>query len=297
MNRKTVIIIVLTWNKCDLAVKCLKSLEKIKTRHILSIILVDNNSTDQTVKTVEEKFANVKILQNKQNLGWSGGNNVGIKYSLRKKVDYIILLNNDVTVDKNFVDELVLGMEKHPEVGIASPKIYRQGTKPPIISNAGNFFNEHFFGIAKGGGQVDRGQCDNTLFTDFVSGVVCAKSLVYKKSGLLDERFFLYYEDAEFCARAVKKGFKCIFVQSSYLYHMESATIGSNSPSHAYYNSRNRLLYLKIHKDRKTLIREFFFALQLIMRKLRQNDKNWKYEAWGLADYLLGKFGARKHWN
>ncbi|MDO8269802.1 MAG: glycosyltransferase family 2 protein [Candidatus Levybacteria bacterium] len=293
---KKVFVIILTWNRRELVVNCLESLKKIKTSHDIQVIVVDNASIDDTIPYLKKFYPEIKVIKNLRNLGWSGGNNIGIKYAIKNKADFIILLNNDIIVEKNCIDRLILGLEKNKPAGIASPKIYRYNTKPPIISNAGNFFNSHYYSHAKGAGEVDKGQCNKIAYTDFVAGVVCARSEVYKKCGLLDEDYFLYFEDADFCVRARKKGYLSVFIQDAVLYHMESATIGMNSPSHTYYNSRNHLLFIKKHGTFKLLIRELYLAVRLSAKKILRGSSDGKYFGLGVIDFILCRFGYRKYW-
>lgn len=295
MVKIKVFIIVLTWNRKDLVLSCLRSLHKVITKYDLRIVVVDNGSVDNTINTVRKKFPIVKIIENRKNLGWSGGNNVGIKYALRLKAEYVVLLNNDTIITPDCIDFLIDGLRKEKKVGIISPKILKYKSAS-TISNAGNFLNSHYYGIALGAGEKDKGQYKNIFYTDFVSGVVCARSDVYRKVGLFDESYFLYFEDSDFCLRAKKHGFLCKFVQKAVLYHMESATIGNNSPSHAYYNTRNHLLFVEKYATKDLLMSELFISVRLAVSKIIKKRKNGKYTALGVFDYLLRRFGERTYW-
>ncbi|UCG53005.1 MAG: glycosyltransferase family 2 protein, partial [Candidatus Latescibacterota bacterium] len=119
-----VVVIVLTWNGKSLTLDCLESLDGLKYGNI-EVVVVDNASTDGTATTIEEQYGNrVTTLVNETNLGFSGGNNVGIRYALERGADYILLLNNDTLVDPGLVDHLVDVISKTPEIGVVGPKIY-----------------------------------------------------------------------------------------------------------------------------------------------------------------------------
>lgn len=294
--KKKIFIVVLTWNRRDLVNEALESIYKTISKHEFKIIVVDNASKDDTVKFIKDKYSTVTLLVNKDNLGWSGGNNRAIKYSLRKKADYIILLNNDVTIESNFVDRMISEMEKNDKIGIAGPKIYRSNTNPAILSNAGNFFTKDYQGNSRGGGKIDTGHFNKVIQTDYVAGIVCAKAEVYRKVGLLDESYFLYFEDADYSIRARECGFLLIYVPDAIQYHRESATIGVNSPSHVYYNVRNHLLFVEKHVGIKILLIQLYLTTRLMASKIYHRDKNSVFYFHGLKDYFFRRFGNRQYW-
>jgi GT2 family glycosyltransferase len=291
-----VAVIVLNWNRGDLALACIKSVYQSKTKYKLLPILVDNNSHDNSVEIIKKGFPKIHIIQNKQNLGWSGGNNKGIRYALKSKADFIVLLNNDIVVDKHCIQNLVDGINDKTGYDIVGPKIYRFPKKDKIISNAGNFYGAHHYGLLVGSGEKDTGKYDIDKELDFVAGVVCARSEVYKKVGLLNEKFFLYFEDVDFCERAKKVGFRCGYIHTAIQYHWESATNGINSPVVAYYNARNRLLFIKEH-FLKQLFSEFLYTIRIIVHDYRYKNSNWYFAFRGLVDFTLGRFNRREYWN
>jgi GT2 family glycosyltransferase len=118
-------IIILNWNKKDLTLDCLSSLEKIKIppKAQVSTLVVDNGSTDGSVEEIEARYKDIKILENKKNLGYVEGNNRGMEHALGREADYVLILNNDIEVDKNFLTQLIEVAKKDKRVGIVSPKI------------------------------------------------------------------------------------------------------------------------------------------------------------------------------
>lgn len=293
---KKVFIVALTWNRSDLIEECLTSLRKVKSKHKICVIVVDNHSIDDTVRIIKQKFPEVILIRNKKNLGWSGGNNKGIAFALKKHADYILLLNNDITIDKQCIDNLVKVMESDTTLGIVGPKIFRSGTNPRIISNAGNFFTKDFFGYSRGGGRIDNGKYNSVVKVDFVAGVAFAKAAVFEKVGFFDERYFLYFEDVDFCMRAKKMGYSFAFVPDAFEFHRESATIGLNSPTHIYYNTRNHLLFVQEHFGTLELLKQLYKSMRLILMKIKNRQEDTKYHALGMRDYLLRRFYGQQYW-
>jgi len=261
-----VFIIILNWNGARDTKECLESLEKLNYSPF-EIIVVDNASTDDSIRNLKEKIKDLKngviLIENKSNLGFSGGNNVGVEYALKNGADYVLLLNNDTTVDAEFLKHLVLSGETDGSIGILAPKIYFFDD-PKRIWFGGGSFNWIF-----GSGHIDFGKIDNEgadieeRKTQFITGcAMLVKSNVFKKIGMLDERFFLYYEDTDFSLRAKKEGFKCVFVPSAKIWHkipleslknkLSGAAGKIGSPKVLYYHYRNAMLL--IEKNGPTMI-------------------------------------------
>ncbi|HYM65395.1 MAG TPA: glycosyltransferase family 2 protein [Candidatus Sulfotelmatobacter sp.] len=298
INRQKLNIIVLNWNGGNYILKCLKSLKNAKSNLVrINIIVVDNNSNDDSVRRIAKEFPKITILKNKKNLGYSGGNNIGIKYSLKNNADFIMLLNPDTTVNNNFIDPMIKLLASDKNVGIVGSKTYKGSFPSKIISNAGNFFDKNFVGKDLGNGKIDKGQYNSVLKTDYVSGTgILIKDKVFKEVGYFDERFFLYYEDADFCFRARTNGFICCFAQSSIIYHKGSVSTVFGSPLHTYYNARNRLLFLEKYSSFKVKFFEFKKVLKISLRYLVKKRNSDKYILLGLRDYLFRHFGERTYW-
>ena len=294
--KKKIAVIILNWNRRDLAVECIKSVFASKTTYKLLPIMVDNNSVDDSVEFVQKYFPKIHVIKNKENLGWSGGNNKGIRYALKQKADYIMLLNNDIILDKNCIQHMVDALAHEKNFDIVGPKIYRFPKRSKILSNAGNFYGDYHNGLLVGSGEKDTGKYDIDKELDFVAGVVCTSSDLYKKIGYLDERYFLYFEDVDFCERAKKLGYKCGYIHNAIQYHWESATNGLNSPVVAYYNARNRLLFVKKHFSRQ-LLWTIVYTVKVILHDFKYKNPNWYFAFRGLLDFFTGRFYQKKYWN
>jgi GT2 family glycosyltransferase len=230
-------VIVLNWNGKHHLDCCLRSLAR-QTYDDLEIILVDNGSTDGSVSYVRAHFPWVQVVALSTNQGFCAGNNVGIRAA---RGEYIALLNNDTEVDEAWAGEMVRVFEQHPTVGFCASKmlLFDQRT---IIDSAGDYYS-----ISGAGGK--RGRLEPaTRYTEpaEVFGA-CGGAAVYRRAllddvGLLDEDFFLIFEDLDLSFRAQLKGYRCRYVPTAIVYHKVNATMGTYSHTYVYYGHRNLVL-------------------------------------------------------
>jgi len=274
-------IIVLNYNGIKDTIECLKSINNLKTDNIsLETVVVDNNSTDNSQKKLS-KMKNIHLIFNKSNMGFSAGNNIGIKYALQKKSDFILILNNDTIVEKS----LLFGLLKSVDLNdIISPKIlfapgfefhkklYGKKDIGKIIWYAGGIIDwDNIIGKHIGVDIVDKGQYNNARETDYATGAcMLIKSEVFNKIGLFDEKYFLYLEDMDFCVRAKFIGFKIGYEPSGVIWHKNAgSTGGSGSELQDYYFTKSRLLFSFKHAKIKTKLA----VLKEIVLKSNENLK------------------------
>lgn len=296
-------IIILTTNALSMTKEELKDIAVLKSANLdLECIVVDNNSSDGTEKELKNyKLPNMKykFIQSGANRGYAGGNNYGISDALKRGADYIMLLNNDVIVPEDMVIKLVDFMEKNPDAGIASPKMYfakgfefhkdRYEKKDlgKVIWYAGGIIDwDNIYSPHRGVDEVDVGQYDKIEETDFANGaVLIIKKEVFKKVGLLDPSFFLYWEDPDFSMKAKQKGFKTYYVPTTCMWHKVSAsTGGSGSPTNDYFLTRNRFYFALRYARLRTKFAVLRDTIRLIF-------KGRKWQKWGAIDALLGRKG------
>jgi len=223
-----VYIILVNWNGKNDTLECLSSLQKVSYSNF-KILVVDNASHDGSVEAIRTDFPNVELLVNKENLRFAGGNNIGIQYALQNNADYILLLNNDTTVEPNFLSELIIVAGNQNEIGIVGAKIFYY-TDNKRIWFAGGTINLKT-GITKHRGirTIDVGQFNNEEEVGYITGCcMLVKREVIDKIGMLDESYFIYGEDADWCLRAKKVGFKLMYAPSSVAYHKVSVSSGGN---------------------------------------------------------------------
>ena len=243
MDNPKVSIIILNWNGWEDTLECLKSLYQI-TYPNYNVIVVDNGSTDNSPEILREIYPEIDIIENKENIGFAEGSNVGIRYALNRGADYILLLNNDTTVDPEFLTELVEAAEENPDVGILGPRIYYYH-KPNVMWLSCEKINK-WTGLPI---STNRGKAVEEC--DYVTGCsIMIKREVFNRVGFFDPDFYLYYEDAEFCIRAkFRAGYRILCIPTAKVYHKVSMSSRSDSPLYNYYLSRNSLLLLNKTRD------------------------------------------------
>jgi GT2 family glycosyltransferase len=211
------------------------------------IILVDNGSVDGSHIKCKEKFEKIHLIENKQNLGYCEGNNIGIQNAQGK---FIVILNPDTTVEPNWLSELVSVYNKHGEA-LYQPK-HLSLNKKSVFMSAGNMMNIFGFGYAREKGKKDIDQYNTVEQIGYASGTcLFAPSSVFKKVGLLDPFIFLYHDDLDFGWRAAQLGVKSYYVPSSIIYHAESYMLGWNSEKF-FWLERNRKYCLQTHYSKNT---------------------------------------------
>lgn len=276
---KKVAVVILNYKVKDQAVKCVKSVQK-NTYGSIEIIVVDNNSGDGLGEEIK-KLEDVIFIQNKENLGYTGGNNIGIKRALENKADYVFVLNPDTTIEEDAIGNLVATAELQ-NVGIAGPKILFADRKT-IWCAGGKMDLLNVIGSNRGIDEVDHGQYDNMEEVDYISGcALFVKREVFEKIGLLDETYFMYYEDDDFSFRAKKAGFKLLYIPQAVVFHGNGESAGACSPFQDYYLTRNRMIFAAKFLSWRAKFALFREAIRNIMIPARRL---------ALADFLLGNLG------
>lgn len=252
-----VFVVILNFNGKNILLDCLTSVFKSDYSN-LEIVVVDNNSTDESFEKARLSFSRSHFIKNDENIGFSKGNNVGIRYALEKFADYVFVLNNDTILEKTTISSLVKTAQENPLAGIISP----------LILNADNE------SVWFAGGKVQwrkmknmhltKKSSNNIYSSEYLSG--CAmfiKKEVFKKVGLFDERFFLYYEDADFSLRAKKAGFGLLIDPVTTIQHLEQSTAND---SKNYWLVLSGLLFFQIHSCTFWKVWHFFY---LLLRKAK----------------------------
>lgn len=245
--KKCVWIIILNWNGCDDTIECVESCLKIDYEPT-QILIVDNHSTDSSSENFRRHFPNLPLIVTAENVGYAGGNNVGIKYAMNQGADYIFVLNNDVVVEPTVLAKLLGGMQAFPRATIAAPKV-RYYDDRNVINSLGTSLDWFRLRPHLGEcGQRDQGQYTRVAKKDVLVG--CALMIrcdALKEIGLFDEKFFMIHEDADWCLRNLRRGYENIVVPEAVVYHKGSKTSRPFSELTHYYSVRN-FLYM-CHKN------------------------------------------------
>lgn len=317
-----VYLIILNWNGKVDTLECLASVTRINYPSY-KVIVTDNGSTDDSVKAIAREFPHAIILQTGANLGYAGGNNYGIAYALKHNADYIFLLNNDTVVSEDVLSQLVLSAALLPKGSVLGAKIYFFDHPEKLWFAGGRWRNESQDFEHLGHGQPDGAAFSSITEIDYVTGcALFSDASTFRNVGLLDEKFFLTYEETDWCYRARSKGYKCFLVPNAKVWHKVSASFGgANSPMVQYFMTRNRLLWAKKHASPRTrrelhqqswrfirqtlfppvhladksvpLIKRLTWAFSTWLRTYRCNTSNLMNRAQliGLRDYYMGRLG------
>ena len=221
-----VYIIILNWDGRDLTLDCLKSLSKINYDNY-KILVVDNGSSDDSVSTIQKKYPNVKILQLEKNIGYAAGNNEGFEHVKNQNPELVIILNNDTTVDPNFIEPLIKPLTENSVIGQTVPKIYYSSGQNKIWY-AGGKVNK-WLGLIyhKGIRQIDAEQFNIEEMTDYATGCCfCMRTKDFNILGGFDTSFPMYGEDVDLSLRVKTMDKRILFIPKSKIWHKVSASIG-----------------------------------------------------------------------
>lgn len=221
-NYPKVFIIVLNYNGKNVIKKCLSSVFKLDYPNF-EVVLVDNNSKDGSFEVAKTNFSRAIFIKNEENLGFSTGCNVGIKFALERMADYVMLLNNDTEVEKDCLGKLITVGESEKPIGILSPVIFN-GVNRQVWFSGGKL---HWLTMKAVHSQQIK--TEDFYVSDFITGcAMLIKRQVLKEIGLFDEDYFLYWEDVDLSWRAKKAGFKNVVVTASWVYHLEESEKNKN---------------------------------------------------------------------
>lgn len=290
-----VTVIVLNWNGLGDTLECLASLSSLNYPRY-RILVVDNGSTDGSPAVIRERFPNVEVIETGKNLGYAEGNNVGVRYALQNGADYVFIVNNDTKFHPEILARLVETAEVNPRSGAVGPKIYYHSS-PQRIWFAGGVINwQQGFTCNLGADQEDRGQFEEVQPVDFLAGcALLIKRETWERVGPFDPRFFMYWEEVDWCVRARRAHYELLLVPEARMWH-KTLPHQSHSPYVLYYMTRNRFLFLRKHLPFSqrigALSRCAWGTLLTIVGFLRNGERSQaRAMVWGLLDFLRGKFG------
>lgn len=250
MRDPLVSIIIVNYNQKKITLECLKSLEKI-TYPSFEIIVVDNNSFDRSTQIIRKKYPKIKVIESNENLGYAGGNNLGLKYC---SSDYILILNNDTKVEPNFLEPLIEDMVSDNKLGVIQSKI-KVMDNPKLLDSVVSFQTLTGFLYHRGYLDKDGEKYENFLYSFSAKGACILINKKILKLGLFDEDFFCYFEETDLCWRSWILGFKVGFEPRSVIYHKMGVTSSNMDRSFIHYHSfKNRIRTIIKNAQLRTLI-------------------------------------------
>jgi len=258
-------IITVNFNGSEDTLEMIDSLTRISYPNI-EIIVVDNHSENDTPRIIKERFPSVVLYESNLNMGFAGGNNLGI---MRARGEYVLLLNNDTIVDKAFLEPLVRKMQSDPKIGCVSSKL-RFYYDRSVIQFAGYTPIDHrtMRSFAIGYREKDKGQHDKDRETPYAHGAAMMVSMkVIREIGIMSYIFFLYYEEADWSYRIKNAGYSIWYIHNSLVYHKESIAVGKLSDSKVYYQNRNRLVFMRRNVKGKDFYLGIIYQLTIAIPK------------------------------
>lgn len=250
MNMPLVYVIILNFNGKRYLNACLSSVI-LQTYPNCKTIVCDNASTDDSVKFVTDTFPSITLIRLTKNLGFAEGNNLAIKFALNHKADYVFLLNNDTTVDRDVLEKLINTAENDSSIGIIAPAIFDL-TNQSSVQEMGMAIDKFGYPLAV------KNHNENSLCTFFVSGsAMLIKSELIRRIGLFDERYFMFAEDLDLCWRAQLAGCKIAVNPSVKIYHASGASISGGVVKGSSYETNVRRVFLRERNTLRTLIKNY----------------------------------------
>ncbi len=284
-------VVILNWNNPADTLYCLKHVAQSRYAH-MHVVIVDNGSTDDSVEQIHAAFPDYALLQNLENLGYAGGNNTGMWYSLEHGADYIVLLNNDAFVEPDTLSHLVMAAERDSNIAAAGCRVRLYDT-PRRLWAAGEVFPDGLY-------PLDDGFFDTPRDISYASGCcILLRRAVLEQIGLFEPLFFCYFEEKDWCLRASNAGYRIIYVPEAIVYHRVSATAGKQSPLYYYLLVRNFLYmserYGRIGTHLWRWHDAFLVWLHWFLRVMISSDRARWQRGWavtrGVIDFLRGRFG------
>jgi GT2 family glycosyltransferase len=292
--------VVLSWNGRDDTLRCLESLTRVEHPY-LTIVCVDNGSSDGTQQAVRERFPQVILIEAGANLGYSGGNNLGLRYALDHGTRWILLVNNDATVAPDVIVGFERAAQQYSGAGILAGKVYF-ADRPQTIWFAGQRVREllGYSGRPRGYGRPDGPRYDRVCLTDRAVGALMAVSReAIEAAGLLDEDLFAYVEDVDWALRVRGAGLEVVFAPGARGWHRVSASSGGEKASiHTlYYGVRNTVIVLERRRPlgrAGTLARRIVIAATFAMYAIGRSNRAAALSAVraGFHDARHGRLGS-----
>jgi GT2 family glycosyltransferase len=296
MAQPVVIAVILNTNRRDDTLALLASLRESAYPNCRAIVL-DNASTDGSVPAIRAAFPDARILALEKNLGYAGNNNAGIAAALAQGAEWVLVLNEDTVLAPDCIDRLVQAGQDDPRAGMTGPMVYHHD-EPAIIQSAGGRMGRDWQAFHLAQNEPDQGQFAQPREVDWLSGcAILVRRQVIEELGMLDERFFYYWEEVEWCVRAGKAGWRILHVPQAKLWHKGVQRDYRPSPAVTYYATRNRFMLLAKHR---APLAAWMVAWGQILRTLASwtlkpqwkpmrphRDAMWR----GVADFLSRRWG------
>jgi len=297
MSHPLVAVIVLNWRKPVETILCLESLSRI-TYPNAHIIAVDNGSGDESIPLIRQRFPQITMLETGTNLGYAGGNNVGVRWALERGAEFTLILNNDVIVAPSLIEPLIEASRLHPDPIIVAPAIC-ESARPDMVWTIGADIDWRTGAPVRRHEGEDRQEWQKAAPhpVTFAPGMaLLAPRAAWERVGLMDEAYFLYYEEADWCLHAIRAGCHILAAPQSCVWHDVEGAAGRTSPAITYYMTRNALRFLDRNQQRPqrwaSKTRVIVWAAIHSLSDLRHSHHiRSRARLRALVDYMAGRYG------
>jgi GT2 family glycosyltransferase len=290
-------VITVNYNSTEVTIELLRSIQRLSYPS-LEVIVVDNASREDPGDRLRAVDPQVRVIVSPENLGFSGGNNLGIRAA---RGEYLFLVNNDTELTEGLIEGLLDVFRRRPDAGMACPKFHFY-YHPEIIEYAGYNALNVWRGSCTmvGNKERDEGQYDTESSTHYAhGGAMMIPAAVVREVGEMPECYFLYYEELDWSERIKRKGYKIYFQPQALIYHKESMSVGKKSLVKTYYHCRNRILFMRRNAGPSALaaftLYFIFFTIPknsllfLVRRELDHLRAFWKGVFWNLSHHRITK--------
>ncbi len=287
-----VVIVILNWNGKEDTLECLASVGRLQypNHHVL---VVDNGSADGSIEAIASAYPHVTVVPTGANLGFAEGNNVGIRAALDTGAAYVMLLNNDTEIAPDCLDHLLAVFQERPGAGVIGPRVFYMHERSRIWFEEAKWSSEKADFIYPGQGKDNAELPQEPHDTEYVCGAAMMfRAEVARNIGLLDPRFFLVYEESDWCFRARRAGYQCLTVPKARIWHKIGTSFGGEeSPLRTYFAVRNRLLWLEKNQPRR-------IVLKVVLGEIAQLTKEYTMNIWRwLKSTLTRDFFRQVYWS
>jgi GT2 family glycosyltransferase len=298
-DRPFVVTIVLNTNRKNDTLECLRSLATQEPGSDNLVMVLDNKSSDGSAEAIRGAFPTTVIVAIDGDRGYAGNNNVGIKLAVARRPDWILILNEDTVLDSACLTRMIAAGESEASIGMVGPLVLHHD-EPNVIQSAGGQLGRYWESVHIGANDIDRGRFDRVQDVDWISGcALLVRRAVVEQVGMLDERFYYYWEETEWCVRTRKAGWRIVHAPDAKLWHKGVRRDYVATANVTYYNTRNKFLLMSIHRaplsvwvvtswqTARTLLA---WTLRCRWRSLTEHRRAMRQ---GVIDFVLGHWGAR----
>lgn len=299
---KSIIVILVNWNRPHDTLECIRSLESSDYPNFTTVV-VDNGSIDDSLSILKRAREKIILIESGQNSGFTGGNNLGIKYALGHNADYVLLLNNDALIAPDALSKMAAVAEGDEKIGIVTPKILYHPERDRIWAAGTKYYGWCMTTRLTGYRQTDVGQYDGERDLTWATG--CAmfiKREVLTNVGLLTDDIFAVGEDLDYGLRAIKQGWRIRYAPSAVVWHKESVSAGGKDvPQYVYYQTRNLVVLQRrwakniFHLALAQMIACLHFGKRILILSGRGKWRSILGMLYGVRDGLTGQMGKREY--